>query len=105
MITVTTTTELPVIDYYRNDDYQKRLFAKPTPVIISRGQPRQFINDQIKNVETDKPLTTFENHQFSKNLDDNRQQRVYRGNPSLIGQVQIDRDGLNQINALISVRF
>ncbi|CAK1601724.1 unnamed protein product [Parnassius mnemosyne] len=64
--------------------------AHPNPVITSRGQPKfnrqEYEQQQQLFAEVDElpPVEEFEN---------DRQQRVYRGQPSTIGQVQKDRDG------------
>ncbi|CAG4995847.1 unnamed protein product [Parnassius apollo] len=64
--------------------------AHPNPVITSRGQPKfnrqEYEQQQQLFAEVDDlpPVEELEN---------DRQQRVYRGQPSTIGQVQKDRDG------------
>nr|XP_032529041.1 uncharacterized protein LOC116779016 isoform X4 [Danaus plexippus plexippus] len=64
--------------------------AQPHPVITSRGQPKfnrqEYEKQQQLYAEVDDlpPVEEIEN---------DRQQRVYRGQPSTIGQVQKDRDG------------
>lgn len=73
---------------------------KPSAVVISRGQPRQHhINQQLikkqplyENIEEELPE--------AEEVENDRQQRFYRGQPSTIGQVQRDRDGLRHSNAL-----
>ncbi|CAH2050063.1 unnamed protein product, partial [Iphiclides podalirius] len=63
--------------------------AQPNPIITSRGQPkfnRQEYEKQQLYAEVD-DLPPVEE------LESDRQQRVYRGQPSTIGQVQKDRDG------------
>ncbi|XP_026320219.1 uncharacterized protein LOC113230481 isoform X7 [Hyposmocoma kahamanoa] len=64
--------------------------AQPNPVVTSRGQPKfnrqEYEKQQQLYAEVDDlpPVEEIEN---------DRQQRVYRGQPSTIGQVQKDRDG------------
>ncbi|XP_050342722.1 uncharacterized protein LOC126768551 isoform X5 [Nymphalis io] len=64
--------------------------TQPNPVITSRGQPKfnrqEYEQQQQLYAEVDDlpPVEEIEN---------DRQQRVYRGQPSTIGQVQKDRDG------------
>ncbi|XP_030021846.2 mucin-17 [Manduca sexta] len=64
--------------------------AQPNPVITSRGQPKfnreEYEKQQQLYADVDDlpPVEEIEN---------DRQQRVYRGQPSTIGQVQKDRDG------------
>lgn len=36
----------------------------------------------------------------AEEIENDRQQRVYRGQPSTVGQVQRDRDGLRHTNAI-----
>ncbi|XP_039760431.1 uncharacterized protein LOC120634100 [Pararge aegeria] len=70
--------------------------AQPNPVITSRGQPkfnRQEYEKQQLYAEVD-DLPPVEE------IESDRQQRVYRGQPSTIGQVQKDRDGyVSQTNS------
>uniref|UniRef100_A0A1Y1L861 Chitin-binding type-2 domain-containing protein n=2 Tax=Photinus pyralis TaxID=7054 RepID=A0A1Y1L861_PHOPY len=73
---------------------------QPAAVVTSRGQPRQLQHSQqelIKQkqqqqlyVDADDTLSPAEE------IESDRQQRVYRGQPSTVGQVQRDRDGLRQ---------
>lgn len=37
---------------------------------------------------------------LAEEIENDRQQRVYRGQPSTVGQVQRDRDGLRHTNAI-----
>ncbi|CAH2050062.1 unnamed protein product, partial [Iphiclides podalirius] len=64
--------------------------AQPNPIITSRGQPKfnrqEYEKQQQLYAEVD-DLPPVEE------LESDRQQRVYRGQPSTIGQVQKDRDG------------
>lgn len=95
----------------------------PNPVITSRGQPQPFEPNDIAKVnkyrmqcdcESTTKLIDFlvmqlyaEAHETlppAEEEESDRQQRVYRGQPSTIGQVQRDRDGLitQHVNALPS---
>lgn len=84
----------------------------PNPVITSRGQPKSFSQDEILKVIKRTPLKfnyrltsstlTFkqlyaEAHDTLPPIEEeesDRQQRVYRGQPSTVTQVQRDRDGI-----------
>ncbi|CAB3239718.1 unnamed protein product [Arctia plantaginis] len=64
--------------------------AQPNPIVTSRGQPRysqQEYEKQQQLYEEVDDLPPVEE------LESDRQQRVYRGQPPTIGQVQKDRDG------------
>ncbi|XP_050554956.1 uncharacterized protein LOC118279275 isoform X8 [Spodoptera frugiperda] len=64
--------------------------AQPNPVVTSRGQPKfsrqEYEKQQQLYAEVD-DLPPVEE------IESDRQQRVYRGQPATIGQVQKDRDG------------
>ncbi|CAH0695012.1 unnamed protein product [Spodoptera exigua] len=64
--------------------------AQPNPVVTSRGQPKfnrqEYEKQQQLYAEVD-DLPPVEE------IESDRQQRVYRGQPPTIGQVQKDRDG------------
>ncbi|KAL7030634.1 hypothetical protein ACKWTF_006734 [Chironomus riparius] len=63
----------------------------PKPVITSRGQPPSFTQDEILKQlyeETHDTLPPAEEEETDRN------QRVYRGQPSTVTQVQRDRDGI-----------
>ncbi|XP_075969225.1 chitin deacetylase-like 5 isoform X6 [Anticarsia gemmatalis] len=66
------------------------LRAQPNPVVTSRGQPKfnrqEYEKQQQLYAEVD-DLPPVEE------IESDRQQRVYRGQPPTIGQVQKDRDG------------
>ncbi|CAG9796976.1 unnamed protein product [Diatraea saccharalis] len=70
--------------------------AQPNPVVTSRGQPKfnreEYEKQQQLYAEVD-DLPPVEE------IESDRQQRVYRGQPSTIGQVQKDRDGYSQVNS------
>ncbi|XP_031627349.1 uncharacterized protein LOC116343441 isoform X2 [Contarinia nasturtii] len=73
--------------------------VQPNPVITSRGQPKPLDNiDIAKLYEAHDTLPPIEEEESD------RQQRVYRGQPNTVGQVQRDRDGLitQHVNALPS---
>lgn len=93
----------------------------PNPVITSRGQPQPFEPNDIAKVnivQCDCGVSSKLIHRLAIQLyseahetlppaeeeESDRQQRVYRGQPSTIGQVQRDRDGLitQHVNALPS---
>ncbi|KAH8409394.1 hypothetical protein KR222_002325, partial [Zaprionus bogoriensis] len=64
----------------------------PNPVITSRGQPKSLLDSQEEiaklYAEAQETLPPLE-----EEISD-RQQRVYRGQPSTVSQVQRDRDGI-----------
>ncbi|XP_026835553.1 uncharacterized protein LOC6542325 isoform X4 [Drosophila erecta] len=68
------------------------LRVSPNPVITSRGQPKPLIDSQedIAKLYADaqESLPPVEEEESD------RQQRVYRGQPSTVSQVQRDRDGI-----------
>ncbi|XP_041975248.1 uncharacterized protein LOC121730318 isoform X5 [Aricia agestis] len=65
--------------------------VQPNPVITSRGQPKfnrqEYEKQQQLYAEVEEDLPPVDE------IENDRQQRVYRGQPSTIGQVQKDRDG------------
>lgn len=72
------------------------LRVAPNPVVTSRGQPRHLDEDRH---ESDIAKLYEETHETLPPVEEeesDRQQRVYRGQPSTVGQVQRDRDGLIQ---------
>ena len=75
------------------------LRVAPNPVVTSRGQPKQL------DTQADIAKLYAEAHETLPPVDEeesDRQQRVYRGQPSTVGQVQRDRDGLHHssVNAI-----
>ncbi|XP_052838087.1 uncharacterized protein LOC128253599 isoform X10 [Drosophila gunungcola] len=68
------------------------LRVPPNPVITSRGQPKPLIDSQEEiaklYVDAQETLPPVEEEESD------RQQRVYRGQPSTVNQVQRDRDGI-----------
>ncbi|XP_044316009.1 mucin-5AC isoform X11 [Drosophila rhopaloa] len=68
------------------------LRVPPNPVITSRGQPKPLIDSQEEiaklYAEAQETLPPVEEEESD------RQQRVYRGQPSTVSQVQRDRDGI-----------
>jgi hypothetical protein len=88
------------------------LRVAPNPEITPRGQPKHSPQDDIVKVSCEKRQTLFiailkkiyifplqlysEAHDTLQPVEEeesDRQQRVYRGQPSTVGQVQRDRDG------------
>ncbi|XP_045491562.1 uncharacterized protein LOC123691260 isoform X6 [Colias croceus] len=66
--------------------------VQPNPIVTSRGQPKysrreEYEKQQQLYAEVEDQLPPVEE------IETDRQQRVYRGQPSTIGQVQKDRDG------------
>ncbi|XP_055711617.1 uncharacterized protein LOC129806847 isoform X3 [Phlebotomus papatasi] len=78
------------------------LRVAPNPVITSRGQPKQVsLQEDIAQLYADAHDTLPP----AEEEESDRQQRVYRGQPSTVGQVQRDRDGILQqssVNAIPS---
>ncbi|KOB79386.1 Chitin deacetylase-like 5 [Operophtera brumata] len=64
--------------------------AQPKPVITSRGQPK-FSRDEYEKQQ--QLYEEVDDLPPVEEIESDRQQRVYRGQPSTIGQVQKDRDG------------
>lgn len=66
------------------------LRVAPNPVITTRGQPRNLQEEDIAKLyaEAHEVLPPVEEEETD------RQQRVYRGQPSTVSQVQRDRDGI-----------
>ncbi|XP_026477754.1 uncharacterized protein LOC113383720 [Ctenocephalides felis] len=92
-------------DYVSNSGVNLRL--SPKPVVTSRGEPRRLaIQESLAKLYSDAEsddLTNnrnrHNNHDDDSGDDDDDElddviQRVYRGQPSTVGQVQRDRDGL-----------
>ncbi|KAL1493380.1 hypothetical protein ABEB36_011444 [Hypothenemus hampei] len=70
---------------------------QPKAVVTTRGQPRQSQRETLKQQlysEVEESLPPAEE------IENDRQQRVYRGQPSVVGQVQRDRDGYRHTNFL-----
>lgn len=79
--------------------------AQPAAVVTSRGQPRQLHHNQqeiIKQQQQQQQLYEEADEALppAEEIESDRQQRVYRGQPSTVGQVQRDRDGLRHTNAI-----
>lgn len=98
--------------------------AQPSAVVTSRGQPRQLHHNKQEIIKvtlwkienTKSELTEWflfilmqqqelyadavESLPLAEEVENDRQQRVYRGQPSTVGQVQRDRDGLRHTNAI-----
>ncbi|XP_072946390.1 uncharacterized protein Cda5 isoform X6 [Epargyreus clarus] len=64
--------------------------AQPNPIITSRGQPKFNRNEYEKQQQL---YAEVDDLPPVEEIETDRQQRVYRGQPSTIGQVQKDRDG------------
>ncbi|XP_032294699.1 uncharacterized protein Cda5 isoform X10 [Drosophila virilis] len=68
------------------------LAVSPNPVVTSRGQPKSLLDSQEEiaklYAEAQETLPPVEEEESD------RQQRVYRGQPSTVSQVQRDRDGI-----------
>ncbi|KAJ2940615.1 hypothetical protein O0L34_g14721 [Tuta absoluta] len=64
--------------------------AQPNPVVTSRGQPK-FDRDEYEKQQ--QLYAEVDDLPPVEEIESDRQQRVYRGQPSTIGQVQKDRDG------------
>ncbi|CAH0562127.1 unnamed protein product [Brassicogethes aeneus] len=80
--------------------------AQPAAVVTSRGQPRQLHPTQQEIIKQQQQQQLYADADDvlppAEEIENDRQQRVYRGQPSTIGQVQRDRDGLRHTNALPS---
>ncbi|KAG5881907.1 hypothetical protein JTB14_007106 [Gonioctena quinquepunctata] len=80
---------------------------QPAAVVTSRGQPRNLQHhtqqDIIKRKQQQQQQLYEEAEESLPPAEENesdRQQRVYRGQPLTIGQVQRDRDGIRYSNAI-----
>uniref|UniRef100_A0A1A9W0I4 NodB homology domain-containing protein n=1 Tax=Glossina brevipalpis TaxID=37001 RepID=A0A1A9W0I4_9MUSC len=69
-----------------------QLKVSPNPVITSRGQPKHILEaqEEIAKLYAD----ALETLPPVEEEETDRQQRVYRGQPSTVSQVQRDRDGI-----------
>ncbi|KAF2884032.1 hypothetical protein ILUMI_22150 [Ignelater luminosus] len=81
--------------------------AQPAAVVTSRGQPRQLHHNQQELIKQKQQQQLYEEADDvlppAEEIESDRQQRVYRGQPSTVGQVQRDRDGLrHHTNAIPS---
>lgn len=88
----------------RATDRQRYPSAQPqraTPTLFNQHQQAQ--NQQV-NEHLVKQQQLFEEEDFRAIEDDSdRQQRVYRGQPSTLGQVARDRDGISKHRNIIPV--
>ncbi|CAH1153305.1 unnamed protein product [Phaedon cochleariae] len=82
---------------------------QPSVVVTSRGQPRNLQHskqDIIKKKQQQQQQQLYEESDETlppaEEFETDRQQRVYRGQPLTVGQVQRDRDGLRYPNAISS---
>ncbi|KAG7310768.1 hypothetical protein JYU34_003582 [Plutella xylostella] len=66
------------------------------PVVTSRGQPK-FNRDEYEKQQ--QLYADVDDLPPVEEIESDRQQRVYRGQPSTIGQVQRDRDGYAPVNS------
>ncbi|XP_073957753.1 chitin deacetylase-like 5 isoform X6 [Choristoneura fumiferana] len=64
--------------------------VQPNPIVTSRGQPK-FNRDEYEKQQ--QLYAEVDDLPPVEEIESDRQQRVYRGQPSTIGQVQKDRDG------------
>lgn len=80
--------------------------AQPVAIVTSRGQPRerQLHHNQQEIIKQKQQQQLYaeaeESLPLAEEIESDRQQRVYRGQPSTVGQVQRDRDGLRHTNAI-----
>lgn len=78
--------------------------AQPAAVVTSRGQPRERLLHQQEIIKQKQQQQLYaeaeESLPLAEEIESDRQQRVYRGQPSTVGQVQRDRDGLRHSNAI-----
>nr|XP_015837933.1 PREDICTED: chitin deacetylase 5 isoform X6 [Tribolium castaneum] len=78
--------------------------AQPAAIVTSRGQPRQLQHNQQEIIKQRQQQQLYADAEETlppaEEVESDRQQRVYRGQPSTIGQVQKDRDGLRHSNAI-----
>lgn len=76
---------------------------RATPSLFNQQQPTQDQQQQV-NEQLVKQQQLYEEDDFSAIEDDSdRQQRVYRGQPSTLGQVARDRDGISKHRNIIPV--
>ncbi|CAH1960771.1 unnamed protein product [Acanthoscelides obtectus] len=91
-----------------NRDDRRRFTPPPPPqpqaVVTSRGQPRQLHHSQQEIIKQQQQQQLYEDAEEvlppAEEVENDRQQRVYRGQPSTVGQVQRDRDGLRNANVI-----
>ncbi|XP_068916353.1 uncharacterized protein Cda5 isoform X6 [Tenebrio molitor] len=78
--------------------------AQPAAIVTSRGQPRQLHHNQQEIIKQRQQQQLYADAEETlppaEEIESDRQQRVYRGQPSTVGQVQRDRDGLRHSNAI-----
>lgn len=88
----------------RSSDRQRHPSAQPQRATPSLFNPHQQAYDQQVNGQFVKQQQLFEDEDFRAIEDDSdRQQRVYRGQPSTLGQVARDRDGISKHRNIIPV--
>ncbi|XP_025831497.1 uncharacterized protein LOC108739790 [Agrilus planipennis] len=93
----------------RSDSRQRYSHPPPPPppqpqaVVTSRGQPRKLHHEIINNKQQQQQqlyVDEEESYPPAEEIENDAPQRVLRGQPSTIGQVQRDRDGLRHGNAI-----
>ncbi|KAJ8980638.1 hypothetical protein NQ317_017934 [Molorchus minor] len=99
-------------DRERDRDETRTRYSPPPPppqpaaVVTSRGQPRQLHHTQQEIIKQQEQQQLYADAEETlppaEEIESDRQQRVYRGQPSTVGQVQRDRDGLRHSNAIPS---
>ncbi|KAK9890274.1 hypothetical protein WA026_010382 [Henosepilachna vigintioctopunctata] len=98
-----TSSNSRVKEEYTRTRYTPPPPPKPSAQVISRGQPRQqqiYHDEEINLKQQQLYQESEETLPEVQEEESDRQQRFYRGQPSTIGQVQRDRDGLRQSNAI-----
>ncbi|XP_018569336.1 uncharacterized protein LOC108909440 isoform X6 [Anoplophora glabripennis] len=95
----------------RDRDEPRARYSPPPPpqpaaVVTSRGQSRQLHHTQQEIIKQQQQQQLYADAEETlppaEEIESDRQQRVYRGQPSTVGQVQRDRDGLRHSNAIPS---
>lgn len=88
----------------RSSDRQRHPSAQPQRATPSIFNQRHQVQDQQVNEQLVKQQQLYEEEDFRAIEDDSdRQQRVYRGQPSTLGQVARDRDGISKHRNIIPV--
>ncbi|XP_015365485.1 PREDICTED: uncharacterized protein LOC107162875 isoform X2 [Diuraphis noxia] len=86
----------------RSSDRQRHPSAQPQRATPSIFNQRHQVQDQQVNEQLVKQQQLYEEEDFRAIEDDSdRQQRVYRGQPSTLGQVARDRDGISKHRNII----
>uniref|UniRef100_A0A2S2PIB7 Putative chitinase 3 n=1 Tax=Schizaphis graminum TaxID=13262 RepID=A0A2S2PIB7_SCHGA len=88
----------------RSSDRQRHPSAQPQRATPSIFNQHHQVQDQQVNEQLVKQQQLYEEEDFRAIEDDSdRQQRVYRGQPSTLGQVARDRDGISKHRNIIPV--